>query len=372
MVQLENLIWKYDFKSQSHRLRVFTFQNVQRSFCQFILIGIDESVLNFLLTSFTHFPKVTVTQNKWLTLCSSQLSSSLPAVHHKNIPTQLDWDTNKQIKRQTPKHNPRFCSDSSAERRKKSSSLIFLVCYPIIISQKITEVKVVFSSYRLKVIWKLNPSSQSFNSNQKPKLLLNLKIIIPILPNLTFVQNISVRLKVGLTNPLLFRPSSPALGCTRQREIIKGDIVFHLVPFQLLLVQRRQRSCQILRRDCGWVWRYEHRISKLSFQKQMSNTGICRWLIIFFGRTDYLWKNVSSVQSDLSLFFISSDSHWDAAAGAAPPTALTPRLHQQLICQSVSDLLLLQPLPAGRRHSHSAGNDPHSAHTKLMLKYGVI
>lgn len=58
---------------------------------------------------------------------------------------------------------------------------------------------------------------------------------------------------------------------------------------------------------------------------------------------------------------ISSDSQWDAAAGTAPPSALLPRLHQQLLRQSVSDRLLLQPLPTGRRDLRWTGNNSNSA-----------
>ncbi len=57
---------------------------------------------------------------------------------------------------------------------------------------------------------------------------------------------------------------------------------------------------------------------------------------------------------------ITSDSQWDAAAGAAPPAAFLPRLHQQLVRQSVSDRLLPQPLFTGRRDLRRTGNDETS------------
>lgn len=60
------------------------------------------------------------------------------------------------------------------------------------------------------------------------------------------------------TNPFPSRPSGPAPQRTCQWEVVEGHAVLHLVPLQLLLVQRRQRSRQILHRGRGRVWWYKH------------------------------------------------------------------------------------------------------------------
>lgn len=135
-------------------------------------------------------------------------------------------------------------------------------------------------------------------------------------------------------NPFPVRSSGAAAQRTCQREVIEGHAVLHLVPLQLLLVQRRQRSRQIFHRGRRRVWRYEQ--TQVQMFVQVLNVII-----------DIMNETESH----------SANSQWGAAAGAAPPSALLPRLHQQLVHQSVSDRLLRQPLSTGRRHQRRTGNN---------------
>lgn len=130
------------------------------------------------------------------------------------------------------------------------------------------------------------------------------------------------------------RSSGAAAQRTCQREVIEGHAVLHLVPLQLLLVQRRQRSRQIFHRGRRRVWRYEQ--TQVQMFVQVLNVII-----------DIMNETESH----------SANSQWGAAAGAAPPSALLPRLHQQLVHQSVSDRLLRQPLSTGRRHLRRTGDN---------------
>lgn len=130
------------------------------------------------------------------------------------------------------------------------------------------------------------------------------------------------------------RSSGAAAQRTCQREVIEGHAVLHLVPLQLLLVQRRQRSRQIFHRGRRRVWRYEQ--TQVQMFVQVLNVII-------------------NIMNETKRH--SANSQWGAAAGAAPPSALLPRLHQQLVHQSVSDRLLRQPLSTGRRHLRRTGDN---------------
>lgn len=135
-------------------------------------------------------------------------------------------------------------------------------------------------------------------------------------------------------NPFPVRSSGAAAQRTCQREVIEGHAVLHLVPLQLLLVQRRQRSRQIFHRGRRRVWRYEQ--TQVQMFVQVLNVII-------------------NIMNETKRH--SANSQWGAAAGAAPPSALLPRLHQQLVHQSVSDRLLRQPLSTGRRHLRRTGDN---------------
>lgn len=135
-------------------------------------------------------------------------------------------------------------------------------------------------------------------------------------------------------NPFPVRSSGAAAQRTCQREVIEGHAVLHLVPLQLLLVQRRQRSRQIFHRGRRRVWRYE----------QMQVQMFVQVLNVIINIMNETKRH-------------SANSQWGAAAGAAPPSALLPRLHQQLVHQSVSDRLLRQPLSTGRRHLRRTGDN---------------
>lgn len=135
-------------------------------------------------------------------------------------------------------------------------------------------------------------------------------------------------------NPFPVRSSGAAAQRTCQREVIEGHAVLHLVPLQLLLVQRRQRSRQIFHRGRRRVWRYEQ--TQVQMFVQVLNVII-------------------DIMNETESHFV--NSQWGAAAGAAPPSALLPRLHQQLVHQSVSDRLLRQPLSTGRRHQRRTGDN---------------
>ena len=135
-------------------------------------------------------------------------------------------------------------------------------------------------------------------------------------------------------NSFPVRSSGAAAQRTCQWEVIEGHAVLHLVPLQLLLVQRRQRSHQIFHRGRRWVWRYEQMQVQIFVQ-------VSHVIIDIMNKMEPRFAN----------------SQWGAAAGAAPPSALLPRLHQQLVHQSVSDRLLRQPLSTGRRHLRRTGNN---------------
>lgn len=100
------------------------------------------------------------------------------------------------------------------------------------------------------------------------------------------------------------RSSGAAAQRTCQREVIEGHAVLHLVPLQLLLVQRRQRSRQIFHRGRRRVWRYEQ--TQVQMFVQVLNVII--W--------HYEWDKTSFCQQPMRCCSRSS-------ATLCPPTATT-------------------------------------------------